>query len=148
MEAVNNMDISRIPNLTPLEKKILRNADNIDVFEEKFAEPEKDHENVKENAKENAKENVKENAKENAKEKVIESPKPPQKSPPKRQKYIDIESGQVRDTAAPGKNKDRRYFESHVMYEKIRIPIRVPITLNEEEIGDVIFIQLIIVFAD
>lgn len=37
------------------------------------------------------------------------------------------------------RNKDRHFFETSVTYSGIRIPIRIPLTLSSEEVGDVRF---------
>ncbi|CAJ0888083.1 13504_t:CDS:10 [Entrophospora sp. SA101] len=45
------------------------------------------------------------------------------------------------------KNKDRHFFETKILYNGIKLPIRVPLTVNPEEVGDFSLIKLITTFT-
>jgi hypothetical protein len=103
-DAVNTMDISLIPDFTPMERRILRFADKIDVFENKFNDME-EHRTQEDGKK----------------------------------TFITLGASKA--------NKDRKYYEAAVVYQKVRIPIRVPLTMYPEEIGDFSLIKLVLTFT-
>ncbi|KAI0226105.1 hypothetical protein L0F63_004883 [Massospora cicadina] len=61
----------------------------------------------------------------------------------KRHTYIDLSSGQNKR-----KHRDRHFFETTVVYERVKIPIRVPLTIFPEEVGDFSLIHLVTTFAN
>lgn len=50
--------------------------------------------------------------------------------------YIDLASGHVREKI-PALSKDRHFFETKIEYDGIKLPIKIPLTVNAEEVGDV-----------
>ncbi|OAD65380.1 hypothetical protein PHYBLDRAFT_26314 [Phycomyces blakesleeanus NRRL 1555(-)] len=60
--------------------------------------------------------------------------------------YIDLASGQMREISA-ALGKDRRFFDTRIEYEGIKLPIRIPLTVNAEEVGDFSLIKLISTFS-
>ncbi|KAI9500693.1 docking domain of Afi1 for Arf3 in vesicle trafficking-domain-containing protein [Coemansia spiralis] len=45
------------------------------------------------------------------------------------------------------RNKDRRFFDTEIVYSGVKLPIRVPMTVYPEEIGDFSLIQLLTTFS-
>jgi hypothetical protein len=112
-QAVNSMDLSRMPRLTWHERQILRASDNKSMFEEMFMD---------ENKMENEEEvNI-----------MLDSPT----NQLRRGTYIDLASGNVREKI-PTLSRDRHFFETKIEYEGIHLPIKIPLTVNPEEVGDV-----------
>lgn len=102
-EAVNSMDLSRMPKFTWHERQILRASDNRTMFEEMFMDsPEEYDDPVDDEA---------------------------------RKKFIDLSSGHTKRSRMLG--KDRHFFETKIEYEGIKLPIKIPLTVNPEEVGDV-----------
>ncbi|KAI7871134.1 docking domain of Afi1 for Arf3 in vesicle trafficking-domain-containing protein [Spinellus fusiger] len=129
--AVNSMDLSKMPEFTWHERQILRASDNRTMFEEMFVKDDMD--------------------------KLALSPlSPPLVAPEtdreeeeakgRRGTYIDIASGQMREISAAF-GKDRRFFDTKIEYEGIKLPIRIPLTVNSEEVGDFSLIKLITTFS-
>ncbi|CAO3596017.1 unnamed protein product [Absidia cylindrospora] len=58
--------------------------------------------------------------------------------------YIDLTSGQ---TVMASLGKDRHFYETKIDYDGIKLPIRVPLTVNAEEVGDFSLIKLINTFS-
>lgn len=114
-EAVNSMDLSRMPKFTWHERQILRASDNKTMFEEMFIDESGDTPAVEEDI------NIMEDTEFNRQ---------------RRGTYIDIASGNVRGKL-PALTKDRHFFETKIEYEGIKLPIKIPLTVNSEEVGDV-----------
>ncbi|RUP42959.1 hypothetical protein BC936DRAFT_137837 [Jimgerdemannia flammicorona] len=131
-KAVNSMDLSQIPHFTWHEKQILRAFEGKDMFEEKFVEMEEggDHTRVQSFAGNLQTSMVNLSGGEDH----------------KRGTYIDLASGQRREVLHFS-GKDRHFFETKVVYDGIKLPIRVPLTLNPEEVGDFSMIKLISTFT-
>ncbi|KAI8884579.1 spindle pole body interacting protein [Backusella circina FSU 941] len=122
-QAVNSMDLSRMPRLTWHERQILRASDNKTMFEEMFMDENKaDHDEEM---------NI-----------MLESPT----NQLRRGTYIDLASGNVREKI-PSLSKDRHFFETKIEYEGIHLPIKIPLTINPEEVGDFSVIKLITTFT-
>lgn len=110
-EAVNSMDLSRMPKFTWHERQILRASDNKTMFEEMFMDDESEEVAEEVEAEFNRQ---------------------------RRGTYIDLTSGSVREQI-PSLSKDRHFFETKIEYESIPLPIKIPLTVNPEEVGDVSF---------
>lgn len=109
-KAVNSMDLSRMPKFTWHERQILRASDNKTMFEEMFVDDTTvDDIDVLEDTEFNRQ---------------------------RRGTYIDLTSGSVREQI-PTLSKDRHFFETKIEYEGIKLPIKIPLTVNDEEVGDV-----------
>ncbi|KAF9991751.1 hypothetical protein BGZ80_008930, partial [Entomortierella chlamydospora] len=48
---------------------------------------------------------------------------------------------------ALSKHRDCQYYETNVVYDGIKIPIRVPLSINPEEVGEFSLIKLITTFS-
>lgn len=116
-EAVNSMDLSRMPKFTWHERQILRASDNKTMFEEMFIDESGENPSIEEDI------NIMEDT---------------EFSRLRRGTYIDLASGHVRGKI-PTLTKDRHFFETKIEYEGIKLPIKIPLTVNSEEVGDVSF---------
>lgn len=117
--AVNDMDLSRMPRLSWHERQILRSTDDKTMFEELFID---DDEKAT-----------------SASPSITESwmPDGPEEYEGLRQRrgtLIDLTSG---SRVLNSVGKDRHFYETKIDYEGIKLPIRVPLTVNNEEVGDV-----------
>ncbi|ORX54605.1 spindle pole body interacting protein [Hesseltinella vesiculosa] len=122
-EAVNTMDLSKMPVLSWHERQVLRATDDKSMFEEMFQiEPESP-------------------ADDTAPEQTFD-----QKNFLRRGTVIDLTSGQQKLLTSLG-GKDRHFYETKIMYDGIKLPIRVPLTMNNEEVGDFSLIKLISTFS-
>lgn len=119
-EAVNSMDLSRMPKFTWHERQILRASDNKTMFEEMFIDESS-------------------NSTQQQIEEDINIMEDTEFSRQRRGTYIDLASGNVREKI-PTLTKDRHFFETKIEYEGIKLPIKIPLTVNNEEVGDVSYI--------
>ncbi|KAI8583546.1 hypothetical protein K450DRAFT_182945 [Umbelopsis ramanniana AG] len=148
-KAVNSMDLSQMPHFTFHERQILRAAESKNMFEEKFEAMEAQQSNGATDSASLAKladmgisaayngsnmQLATSNGNNIANDRM------------RRGTYIDLTSGQRREVL-PTISKDRHFFETKVIYDGIKLPIRVPLTLNTEEVGDFSLIQLISTFS-
>ncbi|KAG0166931.1 hypothetical protein DFQ28_003399 [Apophysomyces sp. BC1034] len=127
-KAVNSMDLSRMPKLTWHERQILRASDDKTMFEEMFVDEDKSPQSTACVSAE-------------AEQAVDE-----EDHRLRRGTYIDLASGQMREIL-PALGKDRHFFETKIEYEGIKLPIRIPLTVNAEEVGDFSLIKLITTFS-
>lgn len=119
-QAVNSMDLSRMPKFTWHERQILRASDNKSMFEEMFIDETSNNTTVSTPTEEDVN--------------VLEEN--PEFNRLRRGTYIDLASGHVREKI-PALSKDRHFFETKIEYEGIKLPIKIPLTVNSEEVGDV-----------
>ncbi|KAI8640915.1 docking domain of Afi1 for Arf3 in vesicle trafficking-domain-containing protein [Parasitella parasitica] len=120
--AVNSMDLSRMPKFTWHERQILRASDNKTMFEEMF---------IEETSTSMEDINIMEDT---------------DASRLRRGTYIDLASGHVREKI-PTLSKDRHFFETKIEYDGIKLPIKIPLTVNAEEVGDFSVIKLVNTFT-
>ncbi|CAG8460492.1 2611_t:CDS:10, partial [Funneliformis caledonium] len=133
-ESVNSMNVTNMPKFSTHEKAILRASENKDMFEEKF-----DYENCK---KQQDNENTGKglgivNNAEGGEAGTDNATSDDANF--KRATYVDL-------IPNLNKNKDRHFYETKVEYG-IKLPIRVPLTVNPEEVGDFSLIKLITTFS-
>ncbi|KAJ2785237.1 hypothetical protein H4R18_000688 [Coemansia javaensis] len=139
-KSVNEMDLSCMPQLTRHETTILRFSDDHNMFEERFVQLEKERSLLGGLVRDSD--------------------------------HLDaLHDPSLAELAAPGgdgtaaaaarrgtdasvglrgpstRNKDRRFFETEIVYSGVKLPIRVPMTVYPEEIGDFSLIQLLTTFA-
>lgn len=119
-KAVNTMDLSRMPNFTWHERQILRTSDNKAMFDEMFTD-----DNVTSPTSMHS----------DQQSRWGDIDVEDEASKIRRGTFIDLASG--REVLPPSLGKDRRFFETKIEYEGIKLPIRVPLTVNDEEVGDV-----------
>ncbi|KAF9337706.1 hypothetical protein BG006_003342 [Podila minutissima] len=121
-ESVNSMELNP-PDLSPFERTILRSSDNKELFIEKFEAA--------------------------AGEDSMAQQQPPTPSKVDMAHGLGIVVGQTpkgKDAAA-SKNRDCQFYETKVVYDGIKIPIRVPLSINPEEVGEFSLIKLITTFS-
>lgn len=119
--AVNNMDLSAMPKLSRYERTILAASDNKDMFAEKFDEA------------------------------AALSPPGHTRSPSSTGSDGHPVSHFATRRQFPGINsaipRDTHEFETKVVYNSIPVPIRVPVAILPETVGDFSLIQLITTFS-
>ncbi|KAK3357238.1 docking domain of Afi1 for Arf3 in vesicle trafficking-domain-containing protein [Lasiosphaeria hispida] len=134
--AVNEMDLSLMPKLSLLERHLLQASDNKDLFVEKFEQM------------------VQMRITEDRGEDVTDQPFDASRSPPKPPGIYrsgtkaHIEGGPGQSTTSYAVPRDTHEFESRVMYKGIPIPIKVPVAIMPETVGDFSLIKLIQNFSD
>lgn len=127
-DAVNAMDLSLMPKLTFLERQLLQSSENKDLFVQKF-------------------------------EKMVQMRIEENQSAEGRDKFLDgnHERPQIHragtkafleGTAQYSVPRDTHEFESKVLYKGIPIPIKVPVAVMPESVGDFSLIKLIQNFSD
>ncbi|KAF9954075.1 hypothetical protein BGZ72_004937 [Mortierella alpina] len=126
-ESVNSMELNP-PDLSPYERMILRSSDNKELFTEKFE------------AAANAEELTTASTAQGSKIDVAHG--------------LGIVVGQIpaptaatATGAAAAKNRDCQFYETKVTYDGIKLPIRVPLSINPEEVGEFSLIKLITTFS-
>ena len=125
--AVNEMDLSLMPRLSLLERHLLQASDNKDLFVEKFEQM------------------VQRRMAEDRGEGIADQPFDASRSPPKRPGIFRAGTkahieGYKSAYSVP---RDTHEFESKVMYKGIPIPIKVPVAIMPETVGDFSLIKLI-----
>lgn len=128
--AVNAMDLSLMPKLSLLERHLLQASDNKDLFVEKFEQM------VQLRIAEDRGENVADQPFDASRE----PPKPPGISRAGTKAHVEGNSVY----SVP---RDTHEFETKVMYKGIPIPIKVPVAVMPESVGDFSLIKLIQTFS-
>ena len=119
-DAVNSMDLSLLPRLSHLEKSILQNSDAKDLFLEKFEAI---------IAQRMA-------AKEDKSNSTLSPPSPTAQLP-----------GAATRGGRYGLPRDTHEFESVVKYANVPVPVKIPVALSPETVGDFSLIKLITTFS-
>jgi len=129
--AVNEMDLSLMPKLSLLERHLLQASDNKDLFVEKFEQM------------------IQMRIAEDRGEDVADQPFDASRSPPKPPGiFRSGTKAHVEGQAMYAVPRDTHEFESKVMYKGIPIPIKVPVAIMPETVGDFSLIKLIQNFSD
>ncbi|KAK4461919.1 docking domain of Afi1 for Arf3 in vesicle trafficking-domain-containing protein [Cladorrhinum samala] len=129
--AVNEMDLSLMPKLSLLERYLLQASDNKDLFVEKFERM------------------IQARITEEAGDSATEQPLDASKSPPKRPGIFRMGTkAHIEGHAGYAVPRDTHEFESKVMYKGIPIPIKVPVAVMPETVGDFSLIKLIQTFSE
>ncbi|CAK7219238.1 hypothetical protein SEUCBS140593_003823 [Sporothrix eucalyptigena] len=131
-DAVNAMDLSLMPKLSLLERHLLQASDNKDLFVEKFEQM------------------IQMRIAEENGDDVSDQPFDASRSPPKPAGILRAGTkahfeGQAAAYSVP---RDTHEFESKVFYKGIPIPIKVPVAVMPETVGDFSLIKLIQNFSD
>ncbi|KAK4138223.1 spindle pole body interacting protein [Trichocladium antarcticum] len=130
-DAVNDMGLSLMPKLSHLERHLLQASDNKDLFVEKFEQM------------------IQARITEETGEDVADQPLDASRSPPKRPSiFRSGTKAHIEGHAAYAVPRDTHEFESKVMYKGIPIPIKVPVAIMPETVGDFSLIKLIQNFSD
>ncbi|KAK1750696.1 spindle pole body interacting protein [Echria macrotheca] len=129
--AVNEMDLSLMPKLSLLERHLLQASDNKDLFVEKFEQM------------------IQMRIAEDRGEDITDQPFDASRSPPKPPGiFRSGTKAHVEGQATYAVPRDTHEFESKVMYKGIPIPIKVPVAIMPETVGDFSLIKLIQNFSD
>ncbi|CAG8953335.1 hypothetical protein HYFRA_00003546 [Hymenoscyphus fraxineus] len=127
-DAVNTMDLSLMPRLSVLERYLLQSSDNKDLFVEKFEQM--------------IQMRMAEDRGEAPDDILAESP----------ERRMDLtRNGTKAHVVAHSQYsvpRDTHEFETKVMYNGIPIPIKVPVAVSPETVGDFSLIKLIQTFAE
>ena len=130
-DAVNNMDLSLMPKLSLLERHLLQASENKDLFVEKFEQM------------------IQMRIAEDRGENVTDQPFDASRDPPKPLGIARAGTkAHFEGQAAYSVPRDTHEFESKVMYKGIPIPIKVPVAVMPETVGDFSLIKLIQNFSD
>ncbi|KAF4969716.1 hypothetical protein FSARC_3104 [Fusarium sarcochroum] len=131
-DSVNAMDLSLMPRLSLLERHLLQASDNRDLFVEKFEQM--------------IQMRIAEDQREEAADQSLDAAKSPTKLTgiSRAGTKAHVEGGQSIYSVP----RDTHEFESKVMYKGIPIPIKVPVAVMPETVGDFSLIKLIQNFSD
>lgn len=129
--AVNEMDLSLMPKLSMLEAHLLQSSDNKDLFVEKFEQM--------------IQMRIAEETGEDVADQPLDASQAPAKRPPI---FRSGTKAHIEGQAAYVVPRDTHEFESKVMYKGIPIPIKVPVAVMPEIVGDFSLIKLIQNFSD
>ncbi|KAJ9149653.1 Spindle pole body interacting protein [Coniochaeta hoffmannii] len=130
-DAVNQMDLSLMPKLSLLERHLLQASDNKDLFVEKFEQM------------------IQMRIEEDRGEGVSDQPFDASRSPPKRPGIARAGTkAHLEGQSAYSVPRDTHEFETKVMYKGIPIPIKVPVAVMPETVGDFSLIKLIQTFSE
>lgn len=139
-DAVNAMDLSLMPKLSLLERHLLQASDSKDLFVEKFEQM------IQKRLAED---------RENA-EQLTDQPFDAARSPPKRpgisragtKAYIETQGMGGSASSKYSVPRDTHEFESKVMYKGIPVPVKIPVAIMPETVGDFSLIKLIQKFSE
>ncbi|KIL88955.1 protein mesa [Fusarium avenaceum] len=131
-DSVNAMDLSLMPRLSLLERHLLQASDNRDLFVEKFEQM------------------IQMRIAEDQREEIVDQSLEATKSPTR---LTGISRAGTKAHVEGGQSvysvpRDTHEFESKVMYKGIPIPIKVPVAVMPETVGDFSLIKLIQNFSD
>ncbi|KAF5018513.1 hypothetical protein F66182_9518 [Fusarium sp. NRRL 66182] len=131
-DSVNAMDLSLMPKLSLLERHLLQASDNRDLFVEKFERM--------------IQMRIAEDQREEAADQSLDATRSPTKLTgiSRAGTKAHVEGGQ----SVYSVPRDTHEFESKVMYKGIPIPIKVPVAVMPETVGDFSLIKLIQNFSD
>lgn len=130
-DAVNQMDLSLMPKLSLLERHLLQASDNKDLFVEKFEQM------------------IQMRIQEDRGEGLSDQPLDASRSPPKPAGIARAGTkAHLEGQSAYSVPRDTHEFETKVMYKGIPIPIKVPVAIMPETVGDFSLIKLIQTFSE
>ncbi|KAF4343041.1 mesA [Fusarium beomiforme] len=131
-DSVNAMDLSLMPKLSLLERHLLQASDNRDLFVEKFEQM--------------IQMRIAEDQREETADQSLDATRSPTKLTgiSRAGTKAHVEGGQSIYSVP----RDTHEFESKVMYKGIPIPIKVPVAVMPETVGDFSLIKLIQNFSD
>lgn len=130
-DSVNAMDLSLMPRLSFLERQLLQSSENKDLFVEKFEKM------------------VQMRIEESQDAISADQASDPTRDQPKRPQILRAGTkAHLEGTAQFSVPRDTHEFESRVMYKGIPIPVKVPVAVMPESVGDFSLIKLIQNFSD
>lgn len=130
-DAVNAMDLSLMPKLSLLERHLLQSSDNKDLFVEKFERM--------------IQLRLAQDKGEESADQPLDAARSPTTGISRAGTKAHVEGGGQSVYSVP---RDTHEFESKVMYKGIPIPIKVPVAVMPETVGDFSLIKLIQNFSD
>ncbi|KAJ1731202.1 hypothetical protein LPJ61_002650 [Coemansia biformis] len=139
--SANEMDLSCMPQLSRHETTILRFSDDHNMFEERFVQLEREKRLLGGLAQDTER---LEAPHDSALAELAVGGGGGDDAGAAARRGADA-AGRVRASSA--RNKDRRFFETEIVYSTVKLPIRVPMTVYPEEIGDFSLIQLLTTFS-
>ncbi|KAJ2393291.1 hypothetical protein H4S02_000302 [Coemansia sp. RSA 2611] len=137
--SVNQMDLSCMPQLSRHETTILRFSDDQNMFEERFTQLEGGRRLADTLSRDTERLEALHNP---ALAELAASAS--EESAMTSRRGTAPDSGRARGST---RNKDRRFFDTEIVYSGVKLPIRVPMTVYPEEISDFSLIQLLTTFA-
>ncbi|KAJ1943088.1 hypothetical protein GGF37_002811 [Kickxella alabastrina] len=140
-KSANQMDLSCMPQLSRHETTILRFSDDQNMFEERFVQLECERRLLGTLAQDSERLDV---AHELGLAELGTSGSDESAAAAARRGTVS-EASRMR--AASARNKDRRFFDTEIVYSGVKLPIRVPMTVYPEEISDFSLIQLLTTFS-
>ncbi|KAI1315856.1 hypothetical protein EDD11_000291 [Mortierella claussenii] len=140
-ESVNSMELSP-PELSPYERMILRSSDNKELFAEKFETA-----NVNSGAGNDESGGNKVDMAHGLGIVVGQTPLKTQRDGSTASNNSAAAAAAAASAASMAKNRDCQFYETKVVYDGIKIPIRVPLSINPEEVGEFSLIKLITTFS-
>jgi stabilization of polarity axis protein len=131
-DAVNQMDLSLMPRLSLLERHLLQASDNKDLFVEKFEQM------------------IQMRIEEDRGVGISDQPFDASREPPKPPPGIARAGtkAHLEGQSAYSVPRDTHEFETKVMYKGIPIPIKVPVAVMPETVGDFSLLKLIQTFSE
>lgn len=131
-DAVNNMDLSLMPKLSLLERHLLQSSDNKDLFVEKFEQM------------------IQQRIEEDRGEKGVTGQPFDASQEPTRPAGIARAGtkAHLEGHSVYSVPRDTHEFETKVMYKGIPIPIKIPVAVMPETVGDFSLIKLIQTFSE
>ncbi|KAF8934027.1 hypothetical protein BGZ58_005982 [Dissophora ornata] len=130
-ESVNSMELHP-PELSPYERMILRSSDNKELFIEKFEAATAGGEDTPAKVDGLG---------------IVVGQTPLKGKDGTGSTSIAATSAAAAAAATTAKNRDCQFYETKVVYDGIKIPIRVPLSINPEEVGEFSLIKLITTFS-
>jgi hypothetical protein len=130
-DAVNAMDLSLMPKLSLLERHLLQSSNNKDLFVEKFEQM------------------IQLRIQEDRGESMSDQPFDASREPPRPTGIARAGTkAHLEGQSAYSVPRDTHEFETKVMYKGIPIPIKVPVAVMPETVGDFSLIKLIQTFSE
>jgi len=141
------MDVTNMPRFSAHEKAILRSSENKDMFEEKFIAYENSRKQQELAAQSPKDDNTGKGLGITNTSDGGDGGTDNANTTSEEERLANLKKGTYTDLMPNlNKNKDRHFYETKVVYNGIKLPIRVPLTVNPEEVGDVSFSFYIVVF--
>lgn len=139
-DSANNISVAGMPKFNRYEQILLRQSDRKDMFENRFGQQHTAH------AAEDDGAEVSSIAEASTRAPSISSSRPPvtrKDSSSSSQVYMSYNDMPKRH----GVPRDTHFFETEAKFKKITVPIRIPMTVFDEDVGDYSIIELVQTFS-
>ncbi|KAI8809795.1 docking domain of Afi1 for Arf3 in vesicle trafficking-domain-containing protein [Cladochytrium replicatum] len=124
--SINSMDLSAMPRLSMDERKILRASEDKNMFEERFWEMEERAARIADTKLQRGNSNAASFSSNGRKSSIASS----------------LSSKNTAKT-----HKDRQFFETKIGFDGIMVPVRIPLTMLPEEVGEFSVARLVSTFS-